>query len=839
MKYKEYFKDFDDFDEESQQILLSAYDGLLLTNTFQQNKLLSKQTSQKTSNIDQSASSVSDITDWETDEYVNLNMLIGSIKYFKNEYGNFQFLYNIKDIKSNFQNRSISDNKNNTIRLKVYRSKKVGNVSLKIGDVIISQQIDAKNQKIYYRLTFHYVDSDEKAFVLETYSYQELYNLNNFLNFRNLGEIDAANLYFLRNFANALHNESDPVRLKFLYTNIPDSILENLYKSVENKTFFNHLEILTKYDKDGIFSGFKDGSSAIIQIFKALKKAQNITDYYRKFPEKLNTIFYNLDGNSEYEGKQQSNKMILANIMLVLCLYSKTDDKAVKSFTIGKGYKINTKLWELGSILGFGNSDAGTFFLQQQKEEERRIKVTAKEDDPNATETVATNLDDGAQFHPLDMVYLTDLSAETDQAYFVPAIYMKALADAEEWKVVMQNIRMAADLLAVVIGIATLPTGNPYFLLLAIADITLAGADLTIQAFREQILLIEGGEDFLNKWEQIYTTGGFAIAGLTLVGGFYAGAARLLTKLADGSAKTYLKTLVLKAILETNISNFQRNTIKILESREIFLGREYAMMGQQMAENGVVFISGVREGKYQFSYAGIYKGEIIMDFNKAELSRVFKDWWRLKGEKMIELLEWKYNFSVLKKNEQFVNIYSKVLQEKYHLLKQFINFEEEAVIRYYTTSAYDNLNKYLRKVLDITNEDVLRELDAFADALRKALGKLPNSKVKTLYRSFYMEESQLKALFKEGGVYEEKAFMSASADYDDFLKYWLQENQRHNVIMKIEGKTAKSVREISDMPEESEAMFLDGKQFDVTGVKKIDHPLDLNKKIIEIKLKEK
>ena len=450
---------------------------------------------------------------------------------------------------------------------------------------------------------------------------------------------DADYNYFMQNFVEALQNESDASRLKFLYTNIPDSILENLYKSVENKTFFNHLEIHTKYDNDGIFSGFKDGSSAVIQIFKALKKAQNITDYYRKFPEKLNTIFYNLDGNSEYEGKQQSNKMILANIMLVLCLYSKTDDKAVKSLTIGKGYKINTKLWELGSVLGFGNSDAGTFFLQQQKEEEQRIKVTAKEDDPNGTETVATDLDDGAQFHPLDMVYLTDLSVETDQAYFVPAIYVKALADAEEWEVVMQNIRMAADLLAVVIGVATLPTGNPYFLLLAIADITLAGADLTIQVFRGQILLIEGGEDFLNKWEQIYTTGGFAIAGLTLVGGFYAGAARLLTKLADGSAKTYHKTLVLKAILETNISNFQKNTIKILESREIFLGREYAMMGQQMAENGVVFISGVREGKYQLSYAGIYKGEVVMDFNRAELSRVFKDWWRLKGVKMLEALE--------------------------------------------------------------------------------------------------------------------------------------------------------------------------------------------------------
>lgn len=45
-----------------------------------------------------------------------------------------------------------------------------------------------------------------------------------------------------------------------------------------------------------------------------------------------------------------------------------------------------------------------------------------------------------------------------------------------------------------------------------------------------------------------------------------------------------------------------------------------------------------------------------MDFDKAELSRV-----RLKGKKILELLEWKYDFSVLKKNEQFINIYSKVI----------------------------------------------------------------------------------------------------------------------------------------------------------------------------------
>lgn len=82
-----------------------------------------------------------------------------------------------------------------------------------------------------------------------------------------------------------------------------------------------------------------------------------------------------------------------------------------------------------------------------------------------------------------------------------------------------------------------------------------------------------------------------------------------------------------------------------------------------------------------------------------------------------------------------------------------------------------------------------------------------------------------------------KAFMSASFDYDDFLKYWLQENPRHNVIMKIEGKTAKNVRDISQMPEEAEAMFLDGKRFEVLKMRPITHPLNGDKEVYEIILK--
>ena len=740
MKHKEYFKDFDDFDYESQQVLLSSYNSVLTPNTFHQNKLQSKVFSQKTNNNTESSSS--DITDWETDEYVNLDKLIGNIRLFKNEYGNFQLSYNIKDFKSNSQNKSISDGKNN-IRLKVYRNRKVGNVSLKIGDVVISQQIDAPKQKIYYRLTFHYADSDERAFILETYSYQEFDNLNRFLNFKNLEDISAAKAYFLEIFANALRNESDAVRLKFIYKNIPDDILSNLFTVINNETLFNHLAILTKYDKDGIFSWLKDGSPAVIQIFKALKNSQNILDYYRKFPEKLNTIYYNLDGNSEYEGQQLSNRKILANILLILTMFSKAETKTDKTFTIGRGYKINTKLSELGSVFGLGNSDSSTFFLQQQKEE-TTVKTTYNRDEfgvqdknPTTTTDVKTvDADQGAQYHPLDMVYLKDLSGEKETTYLVPAIYLKALADAEEWEVVMQNIRIAADLVAVVIGVLTLPTGNPYFLLLAIADISLAGVDLTIQAFKDEIIKYEGGAEFLETWEQIYTVGGFAIAGLTLVGGFYIGAARLLTKIADGSAKTYLKTLILKAVLETNITNFQKNTLKVLEPQEIFLGSGYKAMGEEMSKNGVIFLSGQKEGMFAESYAAMYKGEVIEEFSKAEMQKFYKKWGRLKGAKLIEELE----EATQKSLDDFINAQNFAFRKLGYSFTHSLTIAKDGTkdILHYLVDKEGN--KFLQGISTISKEGLLSNVfevtiqqQEISTAMYKLLEKIGVDEVEGVY----------------------------------------------------------------------------------------------------------
>ncbi|WP_429935760.1 hypothetical protein [Chryseobacterium sp. MIQD13] len=592
---------------------------------------------------------VSDITGWQTDEYINQELLVSKIKYANSGMRDYILEYNPKDYKANIQNKSLSLPEGNYIRLKAYLNSKTENVSVKWDRTQITQEIAVNEEKIYYRVSFFYEKIPEKSIILETYSYQEFRDLNILLGYGDIDKYKNDYEYFLKNFADALKKHENPESLKFIYENIPDTILPSLFVHIDNITLFNHLEILSKADDSNFL---RDSSSVVIQIFKAIGDPVPILKYFRENPDMLNRIYYNLDGSSEYEGKMQSNRMILANILVIFSLFANNDKRKreAQTFTIGKGYKINTNILEAGIFQGSNDQYRDTFFLQQQKEEQQRLKVVPKEGDPNATETITENLDEGAQFHPMDMVYLTDISTGKEETYLVPAIYLKALADAQEWEVVHQNIRIAANLVAVVIGVATLATtGNPYFILLAAADISLAGADLTVQAFKEEIAKLgkdpknpnskSEGEKFLEVWDEIYIAGGFALAGLNIVGGFYMGAAKLLTKIADGSVKNYLKTLVLKAVLETNISNFQKNTIKVLEPQQVFLGPEYKALGGTLAENGVIFLSGQKEGKFAETYAAVYKGEVIEEFTKAEMHKFYKKWSKLQGEELIEELE--------------------------------------------------------------------------------------------------------------------------------------------------------------------------------------------------------
>lgn len=576
MNANEYIKDFD---IESQKILQISKDKIVPENSWHNKKPLFNSLSE--SNL---PSKNTDTIDLLSDEDINLKLLVGLIKLAQSGSRDYQFEYNLKQIAAGFSQTSISDGKNGFIRLKTYHNPRIGNVSVKWNDVRITQEINVNKKAVYYRLHFYYTDTHATAFILETIHYQEFRNLNMLLNYGDIDFYEDDYNYFLKNFTDVLRKETDASRLKFVYENIPETILQNVSVFLDSGVIFNQINILTELDDTGIFSGWKDGSSALMNALRCLDHIFLLKEF-QKTPSLCNRIYYNLDKVSELDGLPQPNRVIFANILQQFCLFSQKRPKSgAPTFLTGKGYKIRTDVMELsGKWLGFGQSDSKTFFLQQQQKYISDEPAEYETDDLGIATTVKSqsrmkNLNDGAQYHPLEMVYFVNedekyINPETGEqmppvTMIVPAIYVKAMADAEKWEEINYFIRITADILAVTLGIVTLATtGNPYLILAAMADLSLAGIDLTVQALRNEIAKLPEGESFLEDWDLIYGVGGIIIAAPQLIVSAYRGIFVLIPKAAK-NVQQGLKAMAISLFLDLNSGVFQRKDLRVFSPTE-------------------------------------------------------------------------------------------------------------------------------------------------------------------------------------------------------------------------------------------------------------------------------
>ncbi|MDR6459888.1 hypothetical protein J2786_003011 [Chryseobacterium vietnamense] len=360
-----------------------------------------------------------------------------------------------------------------------------------------------------------------------------------------------------------------------------------------------------------------------------------------------NRIYFNLDGVSEFNGEMKSNRIIFATILMEYCLFSDNRPKAgAPTFRIGNEYKVNTEVFGLaGDLLGFGKSDEKTFFLKQQKEITKRVFIVPKEGDPNATERVTEDLDEGAEFYPLDMVYFIEQhTSETNEGgeqqgtiMMVPAIYVKALADAEKWEDINETIRIVADMVGVVFGIGTLAlSGNPYLLLAAAADLSLALPDLTIQAFRAEIAKLPGGDEFLRQWDLIYNVLGSAVAAPQLTVAFYRsclGLLRTSVNVAE-NVKQGLRASAISVFLDLNSGVYQRKDLRMFSPTEwvipsagfisktsecdaliqngaFFMELDAAAIMESIGKKGGINPDAIGSISSSRRFALVYKGEII------------------------------------------------------------------------------------------------------------------------------------------------------------------------------------------------------------------------------------
>ena len=596
--------------------------------------------------------------EWYTDDYIRKQLLCNKLKYSNHLRMHFILDYDINDYDGTTEEAYIKDDKENIIWLKTYFNKNKEIVDLVQQQCEIRFTINASKEEISGQLIyFYHRDANKielrrkKAIILETFSYEEFRNLVMYVGYDDFENYTEYKNYFTEIFKSSFLKAKSALELKFLYTHTPEFILRGM--ALQDETVFGHLLALTKLDDTGVFSGWKDGSSALVNVLKAFSGNTFLLEKFKSDPELCNRIYFNLDGVSEFNGEMKSNRIIFATILMQYCLFSHNRPKAgAPTFKIGNEYKVNTEVFGLsGAILGFGKSDEKTFFLQQQKEVVQRALIVPKEGDPNATEQTTEDLDDGAEFYPLEMVYFikqntSEANGEVEQQgtiMMVPAIYVKAWADAEKWEDINETIRIVADMIGIVFGIGTLAlSGNPYLLLAAAADLSLALPDLTIQAFRDEIAKLPGGEEFLRQWDLFYNVVGSAVALPQLAIGvaqiaaaFYRSCLSLLT-LPQTAEKVRqgLRASAISVFLDLNSGAFQRKDLRmftptewvipsagfisktsecdaLIQNGAFFIELDAAAIMESIGKKGGINPDAIGSISSNRRFALVYKGEII------------------------------------------------------------------------------------------------------------------------------------------------------------------------------------------------------------------------------------
>ncbi|SDE63579.1 phage minor head protein [Riemerella columbipharyngis] len=177
----------------------------------------------------------------------------------------------------------------------------------------------------------------------------------------------------------------------------------------------------------------------------------------------------------------------------------------------------------------------------------------------------------------------------------------------------------------------------------------------------------------------------------------------------------------------------------------------------------------------------------------------------------------KKDYEILLHEDTGFKIILSDIKKRYMEVFPKIDIEKRASVRMYTTSFYDELNKFNRKIGQGSPErkDFYH---AITRTINKALDEIPDRFTGKVYRGveFSKRKNNLDVLesykkaFETGETIIEKAHLSTS--YDEKSKF------NGNVIFEIEAKNIAIIEKLSRFGSEKEALFKAGQEFKVTDV---------------------
>jgi len=638
MKNKEYFKDFDDFDEESQRMLLASYGSLVSKDSYSGSAVNKLSTEKNTGNSES-----------KDDEYINLTLLTEDLrKAYKSAKGsNFPFEY--KKYLNNLPQTYILDGQNHHIDMSAKISLKDGNIQVsnlvKWDRPFMEMYLD-NDHRLNFTLSFKYEDAEDVAIMLKTTSFESFKYLLLHIGYGNIETDKNSVRFFTTEFTYFLNNAQTGKELAVIYSQLPLGFIKNI--NLTASKVISQLTILAKEDNTGWFSWTKDTSSLLIKAMGMFRNYKEVADFFWKNPKLLTQIYDNLDGSSEVFGISFSNRIIFTSILNNIARNGSDLKKRITKNALlsGKGYSIESNILELNDTLNTMKGVLGldfdfdykdSIFLQQKKIVTQTVEQRETDEfGKGGTTTEQTNTkegdaDPGYLYHPLHLVHYLD--QETKKADLVTALFLKAVADEKEWAEVMRCIRIGGDIIAIFAGLFTMGvTGQAS--VLAIADIGLATADLIMmdEDVKQFLSQYTEGKWFVENWDVIYGLVGMGILSVVMIEGILTYGPALVEKLKNiknlkanyrifteqlekliTELDAYQAKNATTAIEEVVISGGQNNLLKKL--LKPFLGKDanFEYIIQQLHKRN---ISVKKSGNNLYDI--YYKGKAIKTVNDKE-----------------------------------------------------------------------------------------------------------------------------------------------------------------------------------------------------------------------------
>jgi hypothetical protein len=387
-----------------------------------------------------------------------------------------------------------------------------------------------------------------------------------------------------------------------LYDWAPDFTLGSL----SGETLWKHISMFYKYDTVGTFSIVKDASSSLMRALFAFNTEEKINYLMKQFHKNQNfikKIYDALDGTIFFGGKEQKCQTVFASIITGFCFAdTSTLNFTSEIFYVGKDYYVNVK------DVDSNDKEKSKYQVEQRHKTDTYYADSGTVMIEMGGDTVLTS---SIKMNPLDIV--TVLQKDTDSLIFVPILFLKDQDHQRDVENLLTAVRIGVDMLAIGLTIATFGGASPLLAVAGALEIGIAATDIVVMTNKDKL-----SEEFLQLWEKIYIIGGIATASPFVVYSLYKLGGKILASSAKAEMKNFVTSCMVKLMLEREISNLSRNTVKVLKTNtelvEATKGALTEFKAKTLNKYGILIIEGeFKTGKtITKEVALVYKGEIIL-----------------------------------------------------------------------------------------------------------------------------------------------------------------------------------------------------------------------------------